>query len=61
MMDKMKYFISIIILSLVLFSCSKKDDGESSGSNMILSDINSNLNGNSLFVTVGNVVEECTI
>ena len=25
----MKYFISIIILSLVLFSCSKKDDDSS--------------------------------
>jgi hypothetical protein len=29
MEDKMKYLISIIILSLVLFSCSKKDDDSS--------------------------------
>ena len=28
-MDKMKYFISIIILSLVLLSCAKKDDDSS--------------------------------
>ena len=46
-----------MILVLVVFlglGCSKSDDSGSSASNMKLSDLSSNLKGNSLFVTVGN-------
>ena len=43
----------ISLFSLTIISCSKKDESESSGSNIQLSDVNANLSGKSLFITTG--------
>jgi hypothetical protein len=44
----------ISLLSLAIISCSKKDESSSSsGSNIQLSDVKSNLSGKSLFITTG--------
>ena len=52
----MKDIFRILLISLLSFtiiSCSAKDEGESSGSNIQLSDVKSNLSGKSLFITTG--------
>jgi len=52
----MKDIFRILLISLLSFtiiSCSAKDEGESSGSNIQLSDVNANLSGKSLFITTG--------
>ena len=53
----MKYIFRILLislLSLTIISCSKKDESESSESNIQLSNIKANLAGKSLFISTGN-------
>ena len=52
----MRNIVRILLISLLSFtiiSCSAKDDSESSGSDIKLSDVKANLSGKSLFITTG--------
>jgi len=50
-MSNIVRILLIPLLSLAIFSCSKNDDSESSGSNIQLSDVKANLSGKNLFIT----------
>ena len=52
-MSNIVRILLIPLLSLAIISCSAKDESESSGSNIQLSDVKANLSGKSLFITTG--------
>ena len=52
-MSNIVRILLIPLLSLAVISCSAKDESESSGSNIQLSDVKANLSGKSLFITTG--------
>ena len=52
-MSNVVRILLIPLLSLAVISCSAKDESESSGSNIQLSDVKANLSGKSLFITTG--------
>ena len=52
-MNRIFYILLIFLLSFTIISCSAKDESESSGSDIQLSDDQANLSGKSLFITTG--------